>query len=97
MVHQFVICFLSYMQCQVMTLSAVSHKLTKKGFQILETKPDELTDIRDFGEFPLLPLECSSVVAVFQFVCYLHQEHKATSINNEVQYEMFAKRNVSRH
>ena len=66
-----------------------------KTFQTLEKKTDELTDMRDFGEFPSLSLECISVVVVIQFVCSLYQENKATSNINELQYEIFTKKNVS--
>ena len=83
------------MQYQVVTLSAVSLESAKKAFPILEKKSDELTDMSDFGEFPSLFLECSSVVAAIQFVCYLYQENKATSNINELRYEMFTKKNVS--
>ena len=51
--------------------------------------------MRDFGEFPSLALECSSVVVAIQFVCSLYQENKATSNINELRYETFTKRNVS--
>ena len=67
----------------------------KKVFQTLEKKTDESTDMRDFGEFQSLSLECSSVVAAIQFVCSLYQENKATSNINELRHETFAKKNVS--
>ena len=50
--------------------------------------------MRDFGEFPSLSLECTSVVAAIQFVCSLYQENKATSNINELRYEIFTKKNL---
>ena len=67
----------------------------KEAFQTLEKKTDELADMRDFGEFPSLSLQCTSVVAAIQFVCSLYQENKATSNINELQYEIYTKKNVS--
>ena len=78
------------------SVSSFSRISKKKPFLILEKKTDELTDMRDFGEFPSLCLESSSVVAAIQFVCYLYQEKKATSNIDELRYEMFTKKNMFR-
>ena len=51
--------------------------------------------MRDFGEFPSLSLECSSVVGTTQIVCSMQQENKATSNFIELRYEVFTKKNVS--
>ena len=51
--------------------------------------------MRDFGEFPSLSLECSSVIAAIQFICYLHQENRAISKINELWYKIFTKKNLS--
>ena len=83
MVHKFVVCFLPRMQYQVETLSAVSLESAKKKKKIVKT--DELTGMRNFGEFPLFFLEWSSVVAAIQFVGYLYQENKPTSNINELR------------
>ena len=56
-----------------------------------QKKTDDLTDMRDFGEFLSLSLEYTSVVAAIQFVCSLYQENKGTSNNNGI----FTKKNVS--
>ena len=46
-------------------MSVVSlESVKKKAFQTLEKKTDELTDMRDLGEFPLLSLGYSSVLSV---------------------------------
>ena len=45
-------------------VSSFSRIGKKKAFQTLEKKTDELTDMRDLGEFPLLSLGYSSVLSV---------------------------------
>ena len=89
MIHQFIFGFVPYMQYQVVTLLAVSLKSTKKEFQILGKTRDELTDMRDFGNFLSLSLECSFVVAAIQFICCLYQENTTTPNVNELPYGMF--------
>ena len=51
--------------------------------------------MRDFGEFPSLSLECSSLVAAIRFFCSLYQKKKASSNINELRYAIFTKNNVS--
>ena len=89
MIDQLVVCFLPYMQYQVVTLLAVSFESAKTSFQVLEKETGDLTDMRAFFDFPSDSLECTSTVAAFQFVCYLYQENKAVSNINELRYEMF--------
>ena len=89
MIHQFVFCFVPYVQYQVTTLLAVSLELAKKAFQILEKTRYEVADMRDFGKFQSLSLECSSVVVAIQFICCLYQENTTTPNINELRYGMF--------
>ena len=77
------------------SVSSLSRIGKKKAFQILVKKIDDLKDMSNFGELPSLSLECPSVVAAIQFVCYLYQENKANSNINELRYEIFTKKNMS--
>ena len=77
------------------SVSSLSRIGKKKAFQILQNKIDDLIDMSHFGEFPSLSLECSSVVAAIQFVCFLYQENKPHSNINQLRYEIFTKKNLS--
>ena len=76
------------------SVSSFSRIGKRKHSRHLKREYDELADMRDFGEFPSISLECSSMVAAIQFVSSLCQ-NKATSNINELWHAIFTKKNVS--
>ena len=54
------------------SVSSFSHIGKMATFQTLKNKIDELKNLIEFGEFPLLSLESPFVVTSIQYVCYLY-------------------------
>ena len=77
------------------SVNSFSHTGNITTFQTLKNKQnklDELTDMVDFGEYPSLSLESSSVVTSIQYVCYLYDDNKSDSSVDELRCRMFTKR-----
>ena len=66
--------------------STFSHIEKIATLQILKNKIDELGDMINFSEFPLLSLERLSVVTSMHYVCYLEEENQSGSSVNKSRY-----------
>ena len=66
--------------------STFSHIEKIATLQILKNKIDELGDMINFSEFPLLSLERLSVVTSMHYVCYLEEENQSGSSVNKLRY-----------
>ena len=80
------------------SVNSFSHtgNITFQTLKNKQNKLDKLTHMVNFGEYPSLSLESSSVVTSIQYVCYLHDDNKSDSSVDELQCRMFTKKNSSR-
>ena len=75
------------------SVSSLSHNWKDKTFQTL--KIDGMADMIDFGEFLSFSLENLSLVTSIQYVCYLYEENKSGSSENELHFRMLTMKKFS--
>ena len=67
----------------------------KTAFSLLKRHTDNFIDLLDFGDSPILYLECESVVSYIKFVCYLYDSKFDVIDVNVLIHKRFTQKNVT--
>ena len=77
------------------SVSSFSGVGKKTAFSLLKSHTDNFIDLLDFGDSPILSLECESVISAIKFVCSLYDRKFDVIDVNVLRHKLFTQKNVT--